>query len=391
MNKKNNILLITTSFPITKDSQSGIFVKNLVDHLSNNISVEVITPANNEFSGTNKLSETVTFHAFNYLPGYLQLLAHKPGGIPVALKNNKFLYFTIPPMLIAMFFKTLLLSRNSQAIHANWTITAVIAGIVSKMRKIPLITTLRGEDITRANNSMLYKLLLNLTLYFSSHIVTVSESIKNQLQSNYSHRNIHFIPNGVSSLFSKSYINRTYNKKNVYKIISVGSLIPRKGYDQTINAIGKLKEFNNISFIIIGDGSEKDKLLSLIKQKGLTDKIEFIGSCDQPTIVNHLKESDIFILSSHSEGRPNVILEAMACGLPIIATDISGNNELIKDLDNGLLFEDGDIETLTQSINKLLSSSETREKIGRSAHKYIIENNLTWSACAENYHKLYKY
>ena len=384
------IIFLTTSFPISSNSQSGIFIKNLTDHISEHAYIDVVTPANDVHSGTSVISNKINLHTFNYLPGKLQLLSHKPGGIPVALKNNKLLYLTVPFMLIGMLLKTISLSNNAQAIHANCTITAAIAGIVSKFRKIPLVTTLRGEDITRANNSFIYKQLLNITVFFSDHVVAVSQSITDQLRENYPGSNIHFIPNGVSNEFSKTFSDRLYSDKKVYHIVSVGSLIPRKGFDQIIKALCKLKHAENICLDIIGDGPEKENLIALANNLNLASCVNFIPSCPPSLVANHLENSDVFIISSHSEGRPNVVLEAMASGLPIIATNIPGNNELINHLDTGLLFEDDDIRSLSQFIDALISSEETRENLGRRAHEYIINNKLTWAACANNYQKLYK-
>jgi len=102
-----------------------------------------------------------------------------------------------------------------------------------------------------------------------------------------------------------------------------------------------------------------------------------------------LTEADIFILASHSEGRPNVVLEAMAAGLPVIATNIEGINELIAHNENGLLFRDGSVGELTRYLESLSKDAKLRAELGRKARRFIVERNLSWSNTASRYSELY--
>ena len=97
----------------------------------------------------------------------------------------------------------------------------------------------------------------------------------------------------------------------------------------------------------------------------------------------------VFVLASHSEGRPNVILEAMAAALPVVASDIPGVNELVEHGHTGLLFRPGVIEELTQHLLALARDAMLRDRLGRAGRGSILQRQLRWRATAEQYDRLY--
>ena len=130
------------------------------------------------------------------------------------------------------------------------------------------------------------------------------------------------------------------------KIITIGSLIPRKGIDVLLNAFTMLKDQENVCLTIAGEGQIRESLQKLAIDNGLENTVQFVGDIKPDDIPEMLVSHDVFVLSSHSEGRPSVILEAMATGMPIIASNITGNNELIKNNETGLLFQDNNSQEL---------------------------------------------
>jgi len=100
-------------------------------------------------------------------------------------------------------------------------------------------------------------------------------------------------------------------------------------------------------------------------------------------------ESDFFVLPSYSEGTPNVIKEAMACGIPVIATNVSGNPELIKHNKTGLLFEPGDVNTLAKLLHFAVDNQDMMEEMGRKGKEFIISKQLTWKNTAKMYESVY--
>ena len=379
------IAILTTSFPIDKDSVSGIFVKHLADALSNKSQIEVLVPAGAQPTATES-EYPVSF--FRYAPKRFQTLSHSPGGIPVALKKNKWNYLLLPLFLSSMFLSTLRTAIRSDVIQANWSINGVIAGLVGKVTNTPVITTLRGEDNTRAQSALLDLVILKACLFLSSRIVVVSSEMKKTLVNNQpkAKQKIHFIPNGVNEdLLSLPLAGNQESKSQRLRLVAIGSLIERKGLWQTITALANIDKSCRPTLNIIGDGVLKKELLTLSEQRGVTDSIVFSGQLAQHDVFKALKNSDVLVLNSYSEGRPNVVIEAMAAGRVIIATEISGVTELIDNNSNGLLYRPEDIDQLTEHIQSLITDMERREHLAHKARQTIISQNISWQETAGRY------
>ncbi len=385
------VTLLTTSFPLEPQSISGIFVYCLVKHFPANIFTTVITPAS-QGAVDRVLGERIRVRSFRYAPRRLELLAHNPGGIPVALKNNTWLYLLIPTFLFSAFVNCVRFGAQSKIIHANWVINGVIAGLVGKLLRTPVITTLRGEDVTRAKKSGLDRWLLRICLFLSTRIVVVSQAMKRWLCDEFPRIGcrVCLIENGIENVFLEIHKQRGVKKSDSkVRVVTIGSLIPRKGIDQIIKAMAQATNRENLRLSIIGTGPEAGALNQMVSDLGLARNVRFVGQVAASDIPDTLADADIFVLASHSEGRPNVILEAMAARLPVIATNIDGNKELIAHNENGLLFQDGAVEELTRHLESLSRDAELRDKLGGNARRFIVEHDLSWSNTACCYSELY--
>lgn len=392
MIEKVRLLVLTTSFPLTRESVSGVFVSRLIEHLpSNQICTTVLTPAD---CTTTKLvlRKRLTIYPFRYAPRSWQVIAHTPGGIPAALKRNKWLYLLIPAFLLSMLLTTIRLAWRSDVIHANWAICGCVSGIVGKVMNIPVVTSLRGDDITRARKMSIDRFILYFCMRLSKKIIAVSHSMQEWLNQQFpwAATKIVLVENGVeTSLLNIARKNVGRRHSSSLRILTIGSLISRKGIDQIIRALGNSERGRKLSLKIVGRGPEEDRLKEMVIACGLGDRVKFSGEVPSNKIGVLLENSDIFILASHSEGRPNVILEAMAAARAIIATNISGTNELIRHNETGLLFEENDINGLTGYIDMLADDAELRDRLGKAARNFIIDKGLLWENTAEQYQKIY--
>jgi len=390
--KKMAITILTTSFPTSANPSSGIFIARLARHLSSFASISVVTPAARA-SAPIKMEENINVYTFKYAPEYFLLLAHQSGGIPVALKNRKWLYFILPLFFISMAYCLYFKSRSSDLIHAHWSINGCIAGIVGLILNKPVVTTLHGDDVTRAKSKLLDRMILWFSLVMSTKVISVNDSFRNWIIDNYPRfkSKVMTIPNGIDNSFLDISHKRIYSPSNAgIKIITIGSLIPRKGIDVIIRAIGLLKNQQPVSLTIAGEGHAKKLLQTLVDENDLTEMVHFVGDVNPSEIPELLANHDIFVLASHSEGRPSVILEAMATGIPIIASNISGTNELIRDNETGKLFPDNDFHALAQCIEQIGPDYELKKKLGTNATDFIVSNKLLWSDTARRHAELYE-
>lgn len=205
------------------------------------------------------------------------------------------------------------------------------------------------------------------------------------------------IPNCIKPIYPTNDKIYTLHKLNLTnfdgKIIGVaGLLIERKGHLILLNALVDLiynKGFTNIKLIIIGDGPLKKELSNFIEKNKLTDYICFTGQVNDP--INYISIIDFLVLPSiDNEDFPFVVIEAMNCGKPVIASRVAGTIEQIKDNINGFLFEPRNVIQLVDKITLLLNNDKLLKQMGANS-RLIFLNNFTDQQCLTNYLKIYKY
>jgi glycosyltransferase involved in cell wall biosynthesis len=143
-------------------------------------------------------------------------------------------------------------------------------------------------------------------------------------------------------------------------IVTVGRLVPWKQIDHLIAAMA---EIEGAGLIVVGDGPERSRLEDLVSAVKLTDRIYFAGQRSMEETLGLMNACDLFVLNSTYEGFPHVVLEAMCAGLPVVATEVGGTPELVRDGENGLLISPSANGALSMTLLKLLSCSEERQRL----------------------------
>ena len=177
--------------------------------------------------------------------------------------------------------------------------------------------------------------------------------------------------------------------KSIIEFLFVGRIVPIKNLSFLIKSfLEALKENNNIVLNIVGDGEEKEinKLKSLTKG----DKnINFLGTKNKDELVKIYQNNDVFCLTSNYDNYPNVIFEAMACGLPVIGTNVGGIPMQVVDGETGILVENNHLEQLKNAILDLANDKDLREKMGKAGRKRV-ENEFSWEKSAKQLEKIYE-
>lgn len=196
-----------------------------------------------------------------------------------------------------------------------------------------------------------------------------------------------FIPNGVE--IKPTSQPRKYNLCGPLRIAFVGRIHPQKGLPTLLRALGRLAHDEpglSWQLSLAGTGPSEGELKALADELGIAQGVKFLGQIDP--VETLLEESDCFVLPSLSEGMSNALLEAMAHGLPCIASDIPGNNSLIQGRCNGLLFPPDDDKALAEAIFTLAQDEALRQKLGQEAFR-TVESNYSLSGAARQYAALY--
>ena len=180
---------------------------------------------------------------------------------------------------------------------------------------------------------------------------------------------IHVIPNPISQEFCKN--GRLEPERDSRRVIAIGRLETQKGFDMLLKAFALCtQEYPGWTLKIIGDGSERDRLHALAAILQIGDRVKWERAVKEPE--KELRCSDLFVLSSRYEGFPMVLLEAMACGLPVVSFDCpSGPREIIHDGEDGLLVPPNQIYALAATMSRLMSAEGERKRLGERAARVI--------------------
>lgn len=240
------------------------------------------------------------------------------------------------------------------------------------------------HGIVRFNRKQLWRLLI---LHLSRYRVANSQAgLKaNRLRSGF------VLYNGIDDSFFEPLSDCTHAVLDELKIgkstpvlISVANLVPYKDYETIIKALSRLDgEGIDFHYLVIGEGPQRSYIQSLITNYSLTGKITLLGR--RHDIRQCLRASHLFIHSSRGEGCSNAILEAMACGLPVIATDTGGTGEVLSD-DVGFLFPFRDSNRLYRLVKDMLEHPDQRSLLGKAAARNARSRFSTEKMISEYHH-----
>jgi len=235
-------------------------------------------------------------------------------------------------------------------IHAHFTDYAYIALQSLKKTKIPIVMTEHSSGINCINIDQKLWRTAEKVYHNVNTVIAVSNELKAKIMQEFSIKAL-YIPNVVDlKIFS---YDSNPNKDSKFRIISVGNLIPRKRMKALISGFASFVKFvPDSELFIYGSGPEKDNLQAQISSLRLSDRIVLKGSCKRDIIANALKTASCFVLVSEVETFGVVLVEAMACGLPVIATKSGGPESFIHS-GNGILIPVDDEQSLLDALKKM--------------------------------------
>ncbi len=178
------------------------------------------------------------------------------------------------------------------------------------------------------------------------------------------------IPNGMDLPPAPANPTRTARPT----IVCVARLVPLKRHHILLRGLaGLVREGSDLRCELIGYGPEEERLRRLVDDLGLRDRVAFLGRLGQAEILDRLTAADLFVLTSSYEGMPGSVLEAMACGLPVVATAVDGTREVVEDGVTGALVPAEDIGALTHALRRLLADPALRLRLGAAGRALVAE------------------
>jgi len=218
--------------------------------------------------------------------------------------------------------------------------------LVGRALGIPVVVSARGSDIHLFPKFRLIRPQIRNTLRRSAGRIAVCEALKTEMR-NVAEQScdIRVIGNGVDPRrffpLPKQQARQILKiPENSRVIVSVAALIPVKGHELLIHAFRRsLDASANLRLYLIGDGTSRPRLERLVRSLGLGDRVEFVGSCPNERLREWYSAADLSCVTSAREGWPNVVLESLACGTPVVATRVWGTPEILRSPDLGILVD----------------------------------------------------
>ena len=296
-------------------------------------------------------------------------------------------------------------SRQAKVIQINSTkhISLMVA-LVSKLVGKKVILRSIGGDLwllteALANNQPFSNFHLRfIRSGFIDKIVSQSSESTNMLMTlGVDRAKIEQIPNGVDTGY---FISAPEKKRNTLCleleirageqiICCVNRLSEVKRVDIILKAFAILWHQNsNVRLVIVGDGVLRNELESLANTLGVSQVIRFVGNVKDPA--KYLQAADVFVLASDRENQSNALLEAMACGLPVVATNVGGNKECIRSGENGFLVEPASPHEMAGVLQDVLNNEDLAAKLGAAARQTVLQH-YTFEKILERYQKLYAF
>lgn len=215
------------------------------------------------------------------------------------------------------------------------------------------------------------------TIAISECVTTVANSVARELDEHYAYDRALVVGNGVDENLLEPGPATSAEKY----ILFIGRLSYRKGLFDLLECAKTVCRRYDVRFILVGKGELEQKIRAIIEKEGLQDRVILMGHQSREELVKLYQRATIFVLPSHYEGLPTVLLEAMSCGLPVVATNVSGCPDVVSDGENGFLIPAKSPEMMVEAISRLLDDEALRNALGKNARKTIEEHN-TWDRIA---------
>lgn len=286
---------------------------------------------------------------------------------------------------------------QADVIYAQWLVPGgFIGAVVSRITGVPLVVSLHGSDVFVAERYAVFRPMVHFIFRTACHVIACSTDLAQRaigLGLPKTHATV--IPYGVNI---DRYGPAPQSRRRVRKRLSIadsqpvvmamGRLVYKKGFAYFIRAAASvLKQFPTAHFIIAGDGDLRGELEDITRSLGISGNFSFVGHVPWVDTPAYLSMVDVFVVPSvidqagNVDGLPNVLLESLASGCAVVASQIAGIPEVINDGENGLLVPQKDVGALAEAICRLLADANLRRHLGRAARRKAVAQ-LSWMQAA---------
>ncbi len=362
------MLSVSTVFPNPAEENLGLFVRNRLQHLAALLPVRVVAPvAVIDYAARKLTNGTIPAHRrddaleVDYPRWFYPPLGNAANAIFLAVR-------------LLPYLGRLRREYPFQLIDAHFGYPeGIAAAVVGAAVGCPFTITLRGNETMHAASS-LKRRLMSWSVRRAARVIAVSESLRDfALELGADAARLRTIPNGIdSSIFfprpQREARQRLGIPADVPVILSAGYLIERKGHHRVIEALAELRHSGcKAELWIMGgpgrEGSFAQEIEAAVQRHGLESAVHFAGVVKPPLLADYMAAADVFCLASSREGWPNVVHEALGCGVPVVVTNVGGARDMVPSDDYGLVVPVGDPAVLRAALAKALHAGWDHARI----------------------------
>lgn len=380
---KRTVQVVTSFFPSSVNPRRTLFVKNLVAAMRQKSEVNVIAPVpwappgwkSRRWAGVQNVPRAERIDGIDLVhPRFVA-----PPGLEV-LHGLGFGMGVLRPLRRAA------LADPGLVVHVHCAFPdGVGAALVARMLGLRYVITAHGSDINVRAARGLLRVQTAWALRHASGVIAVSAALRDKIVAL-----VPGIADRTAVIPCAGFDPAVFGPRDQAQcraelgiaaqgrmVLYVGNFVPIKGVDVLLNAWAKLRARADATLVLVGDGLLRRELEEQARTLGIAAAVRFVGAVPQAQVAGWIGAADQVCLSSHNEGMPNVVVESLASGVPVVATAVGGLPDVIVEGENGVLVPPGEPDALAAALARGLSTSWDRARIAASV------KDMTWSALAE--------
>ncbi len=400
------VLVLTTTFPRWKNDSTTAFVYELSKRLRNEGMEIVVLAPHYEGAKFYEEMEGLKVYRFPYFyPIRYQRLCYD-GGILPNLKRSWLARIQVPFLFLSelIFAYKIIRKEKINAMHSHWMVpNGLVAGILRRLLNIPHLSTIHGTDALALNKLPFKNEISSFVFHNSDAISAVSNFIKEkfvemlaqEIRVNIS-KKIVIQPMGVdTNIFKgldKKLLREKYSFGEEFIILFVGRFLEGKGIKYLLEAMKiVVSNSQDVRMLLAGSGPLEDEIIAKVKELNLESYIQFMGWANKEKLAEFYALADLVVVpsivtASGAEGMPTVIVEAMAAGKPVIASDVGGIKDVVVDGFNGFLVKQKRSKEIAEKIIGFMSKSSLYERLSQNAA--LSSKNYDWKVVGSKHAEL---
>ncbi len=333
-------------------------------------------------------------YRFRYAPARLETLTHESGA-PNRLQKNPLLYLLIVPYLLSGIARTLVLVRQKRydVIHVHWPLPQIVFGLTAKWTTgARLVATSYGADMRMAKHIPPARWVLRGLMRCADALIAQSPITAREV-AEVTGRAPRIVEYWITSVQAPASVTPPA-RGATNDLLAVGRMIERKGYDDLIRALALIPRDLNVRLTMVGEGLERPRLEALCRELGVAERVTWLSGIPDAELARLYDTCNVFVHPSivdrtgDTESVGTVLMEAMSHARPIVATNVGGIPDVIRDGETGLLVPEKNPQALADAIARVLCDDALAQRLGAAARE-SIQARIDWDKSVDDIVRIY--